>query len=119
MQQVKKNFSTPDETRPIKKGRVEILHLAPEVPVMRVTFEPGWKWSECVKPVAKTDSCQVPHLQYVVSGRIVIKMDDGSETEYGPGDLGYVPPGHDAWVVGNEPFVAIDYQGGSLYAKPA
>jgi quercetin dioxygenase-like cupin family protein len=119
MQQVKKNFSTPDETRPIKKGQVEILHLAPEVPVMRVTFQPGWKWSECVKPVAKTDSCQVPHLQYVVSGRIVIKMDDGSETEYGPGDLGYIPPGHDAWVVGNEAFVASDYQGGSLYAKPA
>ena len=67
MQQIKKNFSAPDETRPIQKGKVEILNMAPDLPVMRVTFEPGWKWSECVKPVAKTESCQVPHLVYVVS----------------------------------------------------
>jgi hypothetical protein len=67
--QIKKTFDHPDETRPIKKGKVEILNMAPGLPVMRTTFEPGWKWSECVKPVAGTDSCQVPHLVYVVSGR--------------------------------------------------
>ena len=116
--QIKKNFSAPDETRPIKKGKVEVLDMGPDLPVMRVTFEPGWKWSECVKPVAKTESCQVPHLVYVVSGRIAIQMDDGQTVEYGPGDVGLIPPGHDAWVIGNEPFVNIDYQGGALYAKP-
>jgi quercetin dioxygenase-like cupin family protein len=116
--QIKKNFSAPDETRPIKKGKVEVLNLGPDLPVMRVTFEPGWKWSECVKPVAKTESCQVPHLVYVVSGRIAIQMDDGQTVEYGPGDVGLIPPGHDAWVIGNEPCVNIDYQGGALYAKP-
>jgi quercetin dioxygenase-like cupin family protein len=117
--QVKKNFDHPDETRPIKKGKVEVLNMGPGLPVMRATFEPGWKWSECVKPVAKTESCQVPHLVYVVSGRIAIQMDDGQTVEYGPGDVGLIPPGHDAWVLGNEPFVNIDYQGGALYAKPA
>jgi quercetin dioxygenase-like cupin family protein len=117
--QIKKTFENPDETRPIKKGKVEILNMAPGLPVMRTTFEPGWKWSECVKPVAGTESCQVPHLVYVVSGRIVVRMDDEQEIEYGPGDVGLVPPGHDAWVVGNEPYVGIDYQGGALYAKPA
>ena len=117
--QVKKNFDHPDETRPVKKGKVEVLNMGPGLPVMRVTFEPGWKWSECVKPVAKTESCQVPHLVYVVSGRIAIRMDDGQTVEYGPGDVGLVPPGHDAWVIGNEPFVNIDYQGGAVYAKPA
>jgi len=118
LETVLKRFEEPDEVRVFEKGKFELVRIG-GMTIGRATYEPGWKWSECVKPVAKTDSCQVPHLQYVVSGRIVIKMDDGSETEYGPGDLGYVPPGHDAWVVGNEPFVAIDYQGGSLYAKPA
>ena len=93
--------------------------MVPGLPVMRTTFEPGWKWSECVRPVAGTESCQVPHLVYVVSGRIVVRMDDGQEIEYGPGDAGLVPPRHEAWVVGNEPYVRIDYQGGALYAKPA
>ena len=93
--------------------------MGPGLPVMRATFEPGWKWSEWVKPLVKTESCQVQHLVYVVSGRIAIQMDDGQTVEYGPGDVGLIPPGHNACVFGNEPFVDIDYQGGVLYAKPA
>ena len=113
---VKKSFDSPEETRNVDKGRVEILDMN-GVQVMRATFEPGWKWSESVKPVAGTDSCQVGHLVYGVSGRMVIKMDDGTETEVGPGDVTAIPPGHDAWIVGDEPFVGIDFQGGANYAK--
>jgi hypothetical protein len=85
---------------------------------MRATFEPGWRWSECVKPIAGTPSCQVAHLGYMVQGRMRIKMDDGSEEEIGPGEVAMIPPGHDAWIVGNERCVIIDFQGGSVYAKP-
>ena len=114
---VKKSFDAPEETRPIKKGKIEVVDLG-GVQAMRVTFEPGWRWSECVKPIAGTDSCQVSHLINVISGRLVTRMDDGSEAEFGPGDVGSIPPGHDAWTVGNEPFVCIDFQGGAVYAKP-
>ena len=85
---------------------------------MRAIFEPGWKWSESVKPIAGTDSCQVAHMGYQISGRMKVRMDDGSEQEFGPGDAGVIPPGHDAWVVGDEPVVFIDFQGAALYAKP-
>ncbi|MDQ3814556.1 MAG: cupin domain-containing protein [Armatimonadota bacterium] len=114
---VTKSFDGADETRPIEKGKVDIVNLG-ETQVMRATFEPGWRWSECVKPVAGTDSCQVAHLVYVVSGRMGIKMDDGSEAEIGPGDVTSIPPGHDAWIIGDEPFVGVDFQGGATYAKP-
>ena len=114
---VKKNFDSPEETRSVDKGTVEILNLE-GAQVMRATFQPGWKWSECVKPVAGTDSCQVAHLVYTLSGRMAIKMDDGSETEIGAGDVVSIPPGHDAWIVGDEPYVGIDFQGGGSYAKP-
>jgi quercetin dioxygenase-like cupin family protein len=70
-----------------------------------------------VKPIAKTESCQAPHTQYVISGRMRVKMDDGSEEEFGPGDVGYLPPGHNAWIIGNEPFVAVDFTGMKEYAK--
>ena len=112
------DFSSPDETRTPDKTNVEIVRMG-GIAASRMRLEPGWKWSECVKPIAKTESCQVPHLAYVVSGRIAIQMDDGQTVEYGPGDVALIPPGHDAWVLGNEPFVNIDYQGGALYAKPA
>ena len=114
---IKKNFNTADETRPVVLGKVEIVNLD-DLQVMRTTFQPGWRWSESVKPIVKTDSCQVPHLLYVVSGRMAARMDDGATAELGPGDVGVVPPGHDAWVVGNEPVVAIDFRGGANYAKP-
>jgi uncharacterized cupin superfamily protein len=113
---VKKSFQAPEETRPIPKGKLEIVKLG-DVTAMRATFEPGWRWSECVKPIAGTDSCQVAHLGYMVAGRMGVRMDDGSEEEFGPGDVGVIPPGHDAWVVGNEPMVFIDFQGGGTYAK--
>jgi mannose-6-phosphate isomerase-like protein (cupin superfamily) len=113
----KKSFDSPEETRGIDKGTVEVLNLG-GTQVMRATFQPGWKWSECVKPVAGTDSCQVAHLVYTVSGRMKIKMDDGPETEVGAGDVVSIPPGHDAWIVGDEPYVGIDFQGGGDYAKP-
>lgn len=112
-----KNFDSPEETRSIDKGNVEVLNLG-GTQVMRATFQPGWKWSESVKPVAGTDTCQVAHLIYVNSGRMAIKMDDGSEVEVGPGDVAEIPPGHDAWIIGDEPFVGIDFQGGAGYAKP-
>jgi quercetin dioxygenase-like cupin family protein len=70
-----------------------------------------------VKPIAKTESCQAPHTQYIISGRMRVKMDDGSEEEFGPGDVGYLPPGHNAWIIGNEPCVAIDFTGMKEYAK--
>lgn len=89
-----------------------------DVQLMRTTFEPGWRWSESVKPIAKTESCQVPHLMVVISGRMAVRMDDGATVEFGPGDVGVVPSGHDAWVVGNQPVVAVDFHGGRTYARP-
>jgi uncharacterized cupin superfamily protein len=114
---MKKRFDAPDELRTIDKGKVEVVKFN-DVPVMRNTFKPGWRWSESVKPVAKTDSCQVHHLLYIVSGKIMVRMDDGSTTEFGQGDVGEIPPGHDAWVVGDVPCVNIDFGGSQVYAKP-
>ena len=85
--------------------------------VGRATFMPGWRWSEHVKPIAKTDSCQAAHLGYFVSGRMTVVMDDGEELEYGPGDFADMAPGHDAWIVGDEPCVVVDWQGYADYAK--
>lgn len=116
----KKDFGQADETRQFQgdKGRVELVNIGGGV-VGKATFEPGWKWSEHVKPIAGTDSCQAAHLAYVVSGRQVVKMDDGTETEVGPGDLVHIPAGHDGWVVGDEPCVLIDFAGMANYAKPS
>ena len=116
MRMVKKNTSQPDETRQFDKGRIDVTNVG-DTSIGRATMEPGWKWSTSVKPIVKTDSCQVNHTMYVISGRMHVKMDDGSEQEFGPGDTGIVPPGHDAWVVGNEPFVGIDFTGAKSYAK--
>ena len=113
----KKNFNSPEETRNVDKGKVEVLNLG-DAQVMRATFQPGWKWSECVKPIVGTDSCEVSHLVYTISGRMAIRMDDGKEIEVGPGDVVSIPPGHDAWIVGQEPYVGIDFQGAGNYAKP-
>ena len=112
----KKSFDSPEETRTVEKGRIEVVNVGGQQ-VMRATFQPGWKWSECVKPVAGTDSCEVAHLVYVISGRMGLRMNDGSEIEIGPGDVTSIPPGHDAWINGDEPFVGIDFQGGGNYAK--
>ena len=112
----RKNFDTPEETRKVDKGKIEVVKLG-DVTAMRARFEPGWRWSECVKPIVKTNSCEVAHLMHVVSGRMGVRMDDGTEIELGPGDVGTIPPGHDAWIIGKVPFVGIDFQGGAVYAK--
>jgi quercetin dioxygenase-like cupin family protein len=113
-----KNLDSPEEVRKFEggTGQVELVNLDAGA-VGRATFNPGWRWSEHVKPIAKTDSCQAAHTGYVTSGRMVVRMDDGKETELRPGDFSVIPPGHDAWVVGDEPCVMIDWQGMSDYAK--
>jgi len=111
-----KSLNAAAEVREFDKGKVELVTVA-GVTVGRATFEPGWKWSACVKPIAKTDSCQAAHFGYQVSGTMVTRMDDGTEITTRAGDVVNLPPGHDAWVVGNEPMVFVDYQGMVNYAK--
>ena len=113
----KKSLNRPEEVRTFEKGKVELATVG-GITFGRATFQPGWKWSEHVKPIAKTKSCQAPHTQYVISGRLAVVMEDGTKVEFGPGDIGIIPPGHDAWVVGNEPAVAIDITGMTDYARP-
>jgi mannose-6-phosphate isomerase-like protein (cupin superfamily) len=114
-----KNTHKPDERRDFPQGHIEVLELT-GLGFGIATFEPGWRWSESVKQIAGTDSCQVHHNAYVVSGRMRIRMDDGAEGEVGPGDVFVCPPGHDAWTVGDEPCTMYDFAGGaSAYAKAA
>jgi|SRR6266567_5734116 quercetin dioxygenase-like cupin family protein len=117
---VRMSLDAPEETRAFEdgKGRLELVNLRGG-PVGRATFEPGWQWSRHVKPIAGTASCQAAHMGYVLAGRMRIVMDDGEELEFGPGDLMICPPGHDAWTVGGEPCVVIDWQGVADYAKRA
>jgi hypothetical protein len=112
-----KRFEQPDETRRFEAhGKVDVVELAGHV-VGRGEFEPGWRWSNDVKPIAGTDSCQVSHLGYVVSGRMRIHMDDGTEAEIRPGDAVAIHPGHDAEVVGDEPCIMLDFGEIGEYAK--
>ena len=112
-----RNHNQADETRPfVDKGRVDIVTMAGGT-VGRGTFEPGWRWSEHVKPIAGTDSCEAPHVGYVVSGCQRVVMDDGSELEYSAGDVVAIPPGHDAYVVGDEACVVLDFAGMEHYAQ--
>ena len=116
MEQMQKmSFSKPDETRSFDKGQLELITLG-GVTFGRATFHPGWRWKTSVQPIAKTKSCEPPHLSYQISGRLRVVMDDGSAQEFGPGDLALIPPGHDAWVVGDEPAVFIDVSGMTKYA---
>ena len=114
----KKTVSQPDETRTFDKGQVDLVSLG-GLTFGRATLRPGWKWSTCVKPLVHTKSCQAPHLQYHVSGRLHVVLDDGSKREFGPGDVALIPPGHDAWVVGKDSVVLIDISGMAHYAQPA
>lgn len=111
-----KTFAKSDEVREFPNGRAEILHVG-GVEVGRLMFQPGWRWSNDVKPLAKTSSCEAPHFQYHVSGRLGIRMDDGTEFIAGPGDVTSLPKGHDAWVIGDEPVVVVDWFGATNYAK--
>jgi mannose-6-phosphate isomerase-like protein (cupin superfamily) len=103
----KKNLDSPDETRNFGEGQMQIATIS-DFKVARLSLQPGWKWSEHVKHLAQTDSCQVRHTGYVVSGRMKVVMEDRSEADLGPGDAYVIEPGHDAWIVGNEPFVGVD-----------
>jgi EutQ-like cupin domain len=112
-----KSMDSPDETRTFDKGKMEMVNID-EITAGRVTLEPGWQWSECVKPIVGTDSCQVQHAGYVVSGRMHLVMDDGSEQDIGAGDAYVIRPGHDAWIVGDETFVGVDFSSDmERYAK--
>ena len=111
-----KSFSKPDEIRNFPNGRAEILRVG-GAEVGRLVFQPGWRWSKDVKPIAKTSSCEAPHFQSHVSGQLAIRMDDGSEFIAKEGDITSLPSGHDAWVVGNEPVVVVDWYGATHYAK--
>ena len=98
------------------RGKVELVKIGGRM-IGRATFQPGWKWSDSVKPLVKTKSCEAPHFQYHISGTLRVRMDDGTEKDLKPGDISLLPPGHDAWVVGNEPVVVVDFQGMIDYAK--
>ena len=114
----KKRFEAPDETRTFAdgKGKLALLGVG-QLQIGRGEFEPGWRWSEHVKPIVGTDSCQAAHTGYVLEGRMAVRMDDGDEVEYGPGDAFYMPPGHDAWIVGDAKCVLLDVTGMANYAK--
>lgn len=112
-----KNLDTPEETRAFDHGRIDLVTIA-GVTVGRAQFEPGWKWSNDVKPIAGTESCLAAHTGYVLAGRMHIVMDDGAEAEAGPGDAVVISPGHDAWIVGDETCVMLDWSGSVNYAVP-
>lgn len=105
-----KSFGTPDEVREFPNGRLELLNIGGAI-VGRAVLEPGWRWATSVQPIAGTKSCEAPHFQYHIAGVLRVKMDDGSEFDCLPGNLSRIPPGHDAWVVGDEPVVIVDFQG--------
>ena len=112
-----KSFDSPDETRPFEgKGKADVVNLAGRN-IGRGEFEPGWRWSNNVKPIAQTDSCEVSHLGYCLQGRMKVIMDDGSEGEVGPGDVFAIPPGHDAEIIGDEKCVLLDFGEFGDYAK--
>jgi hypothetical protein len=112
----RRTFSVPDETREFPLGKAEVLKIGGGT-VGRLVLQPGWRWSKDVKPIAKTRSCEAPHFQYHVSGKLAIRMDDGTEFVASPGDVTSLPSGHDAWVVGDEPVVVVDWFGASHYAE--
>jgi hypothetical protein len=112
-----KRFDAPDEVRTFTngKGQAEVVTVG-GVTIGRATFERGWRWSENVKPLAGTDTCQAHHTGYIVSGRMGVRMESGEELEIGPGEAYVIPPGHDAWTVGDEPCVTVDFTGMQTYA---
>jgi hypothetical protein len=113
-----KSIDSASEVREFPKGRVEVVTLG-STTLTRSTMQPGWRWSECVKPIAGTDSCQVQHNGYSISGQLRVRQDDGTEVEINPGDAYSVAPGHDASVVGDEPWVGVDFSPAMAdYAKP-
>jgi hypothetical protein len=117
MQQTEhRDFGEPDELRAFPNGHAEILKVG-DSEIGRLVFEPGWRWATDVKPIAQTPSCEAPHFQYHIAGKLAIRMDDGTEFVAEPGDVTSLPSGHDAWVLGDEPVVVVDWFGASNYAK--
>jgi class 3 adenylate cyclase len=116
----RKRFTDPDDVRTFPHGRIDVVELDDRV-IGRMTYEPGWRWSVDVKPIAETDSCQFHHIGVTLSGRTRVQMRDGTELELGPGEIFEIPPGHDAWVVGDEPWVSVDFEAMRAYgrAEPA
>lgn len=113
-----KSHDSPDELRAPNKTRVEVVGLEGYT-LGRIVLDPGWRWSECVKPVVKTDLCQVSHVGHCLSGRIVVKMKDGTEKSISAGESYTIPPGHDAWTTGDEKFVGLEVLSADVFAKPA
>ena len=111
-----RSHNSPDDVRSPDKTRVEVVRLE-GFTLGRFNFAPGWRWSECVKPVVKTDSCQASHVGYAVAGTIIVRLQDGTEQTIAAGDAYTIPPGHDAWVVGDETFVGIEVMSAEQYAK--
>jgi hypothetical protein len=113
-----RDFQAPDETRKPDKTQVDVVRIGGTT-AARLTLEPGWKWSECVKPVAGTESCQARHVGVVQSGRMHVTHEDGTEGDIGPGEAYVIEPGHDAWVVGDETFVGFEFEARTAeeYAK--
>lgn len=112
-----KRGNAPEESRSFQSHGHAELHKIGKSSVMRAVFEPGWRWSKHVGPIAGTKLCQSPHLGYIVSGRLKIVMEDGAEAELAPGDFFKIAPGHDAWVVGDEACIAVDFAGNEHYAE--
>jgi class 3 adenylate cyclase len=112
----RRRFTDPDDVRAVPHGRVDVVELDDRV-VGRMTYEPGWRWSVDVKPIAATDSCQFHHVGVTLSGVLRAQMRDGTELEIGPGDVFEIPPGHDAWVVGDEPWISVDFEAMRGYAR--
>ena len=110
-----KRFDAPDEVRTFDKGKFELIRIA-GMTIGRATYQPGWKWSTHVGPTLKKKSCDVEHVGLVLSGRATAAMDDGRIVEMNPGDIFYIAPGHDSWVVGDEPYVSLHLTGASDYA---
>ena len=111
-----KAFAAPDESRSFENGRVDLVNIG-DAPIGRLTLQPGWRWSEHVKPIAGTEWCEAPHFQYHVAGTLHVVMADGTEFDAQPGDVTALPSGHDAWVVGDEPAVIVDWWGASNYGR--
>lgn len=110
------NFDDPTEVRTFEKGKFELCKVGPTT-LGRATYEPGWKWSEHVGPATGETSCQVEHVGLVMSGQAIAKMDDGREILMRAGDFFYIPPAHDSWVVGDEPYISLHIVGSETYAS--
>lgn len=112
-----KSHNTPDEKRRPDKTEVDVVNLG-DYTVGRFTFQPGWRWSDCIKPVVHTESCQVNHIGYCVSGALAVETTDGNRIDIAAGDSYTIPPGHDAWVDGGQAFVGIEFVSAAEFAKP-